>query len=38
MLGQSADAGNAEEGLQLIEQARFVLLYEQVSGLRHPPL
>ena len=32
---QSADAGDAQEGLQFVEETRFILLYEEVSGLGH---
>ena len=35
MLGQGADAGDAKESLELVQEARFILLYEEVSGLRH---
>ena len=35
MLGQSADAGDAKEGLELVQKARLILFYEEVSGLGH---
>src|SRR5579862_4720166 len=35
VLGQCADAGDAEKILELFEQARLVLLYKRIGGLRH---
>ena len=35
MLGQRADAGDAQEGLQLVEKTGLILLYEEVGGLGH---
>ena len=35
MLGQGADAGDTEEGLQLVQKTRLILLYEEVGGLGH---
>jgi len=38
MLGEGADAGNAEEFFQFVEEAIFILFDEGIGGLRHASL
>ena len=38
MLGKRADAGDAQESLQLVEEAVLIVFDEGVGGLGHTPL
>ena len=38
VLGQRADAGDAEKSFQFFKETIFILIDEGVGGLRHSPL